>query len=1402
MSEPARSVSLDPQSSGRVDLQLFLPSPLVERWHAEGRGADADTQRAVLMSLSRLLGALTTYLPRHLLRELLRRPAPGRAHGEFLSSTVLFADISGFTAMSERLSALGREGAETLTTVVNDFFTRMSDIAAQYDGDLVIFGGDAMLLLFDGVDYALRACHTAWRMQQAMAERFAEVKTAQGTFQLRMAAGLGSGQVFATALGSAASMHYTVMGPALAAMGHAEALAGGGRIILDQATQALAGAMSVQAEGESGYARLIAEPTATYNRPDPTHTSLPPIRSRSQIDWLAERIAAIVPFLPKGLLPRLLPNPLTLLEGEHRPVTVVFVDFRDADALIDRLAAGGPDAITPRLNAAFDAARAVVARYEGVVNKISAGPAGPHIIALFGAPTSHEDDPERAVRAALEMQAVLREAGLPGVHPVRIGVNTGFVYAANVGSSVRREYTVMGDQVNLAARLMTAAQPGEVLVSASTAGHVEHVFDLDEREPVRVKGKAQPQRNFLARSGGARRRSAARLSAGPGELLGRAGEVALGTERIAAARQGRGQIVTVSGETGAGKSRLAEALAQHAEAEGFELIGGTCVSYGGTIPYSVWLEPLRELLDLTSSGSDAERRAKLQAALAAIGRGDDAPIVGDIVGVPLAGTTWTAGLDAQARQRRLFDAVVELIRHRAARRPLLWLVDDAHWIDPASLDLLNHLARHIEDSAIVLLVAYRPEGQWRGSEGLSNAVEITLPLLGRAATEALIADLLGLDERRLPLAVQTMLERMAAGVLDVAETDAASFERYWGNPLFAQERVRALIEAGVLVRDAAGQWQVTRPIESIEMPDTIHGVILSRIDRLPEPARRVLQVASVIGRTVDLTLLQAVYDVPGESFESLRRHLQALGDLGLSPVEPDSDRARYIFRYVTTQEVAYDSLRYERRRELHRRIGEQIEAQPGLVEDAAGVLTHHYFEGQAWDKTLRYALEAGRRAQQKYANAAAAGAYRRALQAAESLSPPREEEQLAAHEALGDVLLITGEYDEALQHCERARLLAANDSPHLADLCRKTAEVYERRSEYEESFSWLNQGLRYAAPASLEAARIYLMGAGVFHRQGKNDQATEWCEKSLRISRTLTDEAARRTEARAQYLLAEILRKRGDLKQAIEAAEHSLKMYTSIGDLLGMSQAMNTLATAYTYQGDFVAATRHYEDGLNLKTQVGDVAGQAMIRLNLGEVYRIRGELANARQMFEQSLRIYKDLGFTLAVALLRNNLAATAIAEGAWEAAAEHLDASEKLFVEIGSEDFKAELLRHRAELSLGRGRINEALTCAHQAVVAAEASQEKLEIGLARRVLGQVYLAQGDLVGAEREFQASLDGLESVGSRVEAANTRLALAQLRRRQGRSEEARRLVVAAIETYESAGAEPLIARAQTEMRST
>jgi len=414
--------------------------------------------------------------------------------------TLMFADLSGFTAMSERLSQLGREGAEIITDIVNDYFATMLDIVLRHSGDLWKFGGDAIQVAFMGAEGAVNACRAGQTMQQAMG-RFAEIRMPQDTFSLRVTIGLGSGSIFTASLGTPERLEFAVMGPAVVQMARAEDAAQSGDVILDEATRVAAGETVSVEPVSSGLYRLVAV------SPAPPASLPPSFPLPVTLSELVTQLDALSPYLPASLLKRLVASPPALRaveenqvisEGEHRLATVMFANFYGIDEIIQALGPQRSDELTATLNQHFTAMQAIIEKYEGIVNKVGTYAIGYSIMAIWGAPRAHEDDPARAVRAALEMQQAMRpladlqtSAGKFSLKQ-RIGVNTGYVFAGNLGSALRQEYTVMGDEVNLTSRLMSVAGEGQVLISHSTAQHVKGLFELRERETVRVKGKQAP----------------------------------------------------------------------------------------------------------------------------------------------------------------------------------------------------------------------------------------------------------------------------------------------------------------------------------------------------------------------------------------------------------------------------------------------------------------------------------------------------------------------------------------------------------------------------------------------------------------------------------------------------------------------------------------------------------------------------------------------------------------------------------------------------------------------------------------------------------------------------------------------------------------------------------------------
>ena len=482
-----------------------------------------------LTFLAQLFETTTSHLPASLVEWVSENPTPGHPNGRFVTGTLLFADISGFTAMSEKLSHIGREGAEEVTAIVNRYFDAMLDILKLYNGQLIRFGGDALLGLFEekvvdldqfapfGLDQnpfsvpaqpnsSTRAVMAGMKMQAAM-DQFAHTATSLGPFPLRMSVGIHHGRFFAAQLGDAQNMEYALFGADVNETATIESAAQAGQLVLDRDTYDLVDpllmctAVSVPENRhylivESGYLPDISEPQIPFE----SHYPLAP--EMASVWRMVTLLDAFVPYLPAGLLPRLVTDRrATDLQGEHRLVATLFANIDGLSALVDRLGPGQERLIVQALNPYFLEMSTAVAQFGGVINKIDLYDQGEKLLVTFGAPIAHEDDAERAARAALSMMAAMphlcdtlpEQTGLASLSLTqRIGISFGYVFAGFVGSSWRQEYTVMGDQVNLAARLMAQASDSRIIVSANVKRRIQHLGQFQQHGKVMLKGKAQP----------------------------------------------------------------------------------------------------------------------------------------------------------------------------------------------------------------------------------------------------------------------------------------------------------------------------------------------------------------------------------------------------------------------------------------------------------------------------------------------------------------------------------------------------------------------------------------------------------------------------------------------------------------------------------------------------------------------------------------------------------------------------------------------------------------------------------------------------------------------------------------------------------------------------------------------
>ena len=1183
-----------------VDLQprlvRFLPQALQRRLQLDADPLP-DPELAPLIdaasALRSLYHSLTTYVPRCLVERVEERPAPGHpqstghcvwaapAGGTFLEGTVLFADISGFTLLSEKLGQQGPAGTEELTAIVNRYFGEMLDILARSGGDLLKFAGDAVLAYFPAfargseteADWAIRA---GLRMQRAMVP-FQAVETSQGTFPLRMKVGLASGRFLAAQVGTAERMEFVVTGPAIQSVMAAEDVAESGQVIIAPTTRQRAGSETRDVPHRDGFFAVDAdrpfelgdfEIRAGGRR---RGAFLPARRVPALLRQIGEeldRLEALAPYLAPELVDKLVAGgKRRRVESEYRTTTVLFGNFTGPEdyfaALADR--EDGAQVLASVLDHYFTPVQQIIASHGGIISRIDPYSQGSKLLALFGAPVAHEDDPQRAVAAALAIRerlpaidaaarSTLARHGIPvpadaPVFGQRAGITLGLTFAGEAGSRNRREYTVMGDEVNLAARLMAASQPGQILLSRRVQERAGPRFLLRALDPIRVKGKSQPIPIFEARG---RRRITPVDVVSQVPLCGRHEEMKVAQEALDDVIAGRGRVLILEGRAGVGKTRLAREIAAQATARGGLALWGTAVRYGDAPPYAPWREILADLLQITPG----TRIVELENRLRALGLRDDTVrlALADVLGInPLAAdaffasVAWaeaeavpergifhrvedqllcaysvtTAGtstalnlwvlaseraqedgearlgtLDAQVsvlREQRTRIGLTTLLERCAAQAPLLLVFEDAHWMDDASWALLEDLIPRLVAGPVLTLVLTRSgPSAVGGQRSLAKGVEFQLLQLSNlepAATAALAQALLGVTD-------------LPASVADLV------YARSQGNPLFVEELVHALREQGCLAVDpASGQLAVQRDLHTVAVPTTVSGVILSRIDRLPAGEQRVLKSAAVIGREFLYDVLRHLppQTMPSDVLDGCLASL--VRDHFIVELDADPHQT-FAFLHGLTQEVAYESLPLAERRPLHRAIGEQLETlfADELIEHCEE-LAAHFCHGEVPDKAAIYLLMAGDKARDQGAYDEAGHYYRAALDVGDK-DPHRAAH---AHEGRGDVLMFQAEYEPAVAAYGQALKLQPADDVLVARVQGKRgllSPLAGRADGDAHKALWVADleagiaGFQAQGTGPVDAERcVSLMGCRAWHawQSGDAETASHWCDKALAL---------------------------------------------------------------------------------------------------------------------------------------------------------------------------------------------------------------------------------------------------------------------------------------------------------------
>jgi class 3 adenylate cyclase/tetratricopeptide (TPR) repeat protein len=1080
--------------------------------------------------------------------------------------TALFADLSGFTRLTARLvDELGPDrGAEALGTRLELIYTALVHEVHRYRGAVIGFSGDAITCWFDGDD-GLRAVTAAHEMQRAIATVGAVTLPRGETLQVALKVAVVRGPARRFLVGDPDIQAIDVLaGSTLDRLAQLERLATPGDVLVDEGLAALDGlSVAAREADDDAVAYLVGglaapAPEAPWPRvevgEDAASWVLPAVRQRLE--------AGAEAFL-----------------AGFRPAAALFLSFGGIDF-------DGDDEAGRSLDTFIRRVQRVVQDLDGALIQLTIGDKGCYLFSAFGAPVATGEESDQALSAALE----LISAAAPPVRDVRIGVAHGQMYAGAYGSHARRTFGVLGPKTNLAARLMTTATVGQILCDQAVARHASARFAFTPLPPVRLKGITEPVPVFEPTL---QTQTPAQTAGERAVLVGREDELVALRARARAALQGATTVTLVEGDAGVGKSALLRALEADVGALGMRLLQGAASSGGRGRPYLAWRRVLDQLLELPAGSDEGTRAAAAMRTTQRLARGwtDRLAVLNDALDLGVPESDLTRDMDPDLRRDNLRQLVVALVSGAAHERPLVLTLDEGQSLDSMSWELAAELARSLVRNEVpaAVVIALRP--LYGGPVGQSQ-VQTLLELPGSERFE------LGpLDEGA--------VVGLTAGVLGVAPPDVPEelarlvAERAGGNPLFVEALVRSLVDAGLLSVTGSGAARVVRyTVDAATrrdvVPDSLHALVLARVDRLLPAAQLTIKAATVVGQEVDFDPLRAAVSDVGESAAAaLPEHLAALLARRLLELD-DESAARYRFQSEITHAAVYASLLFAQRRRLHRVLADWYQRHLDEGDERDAFFAHHGIHAlheddapETVEATLAVVERTGKRLARLGAHVEAATLYRVAIAALPD-RPEWRRQRIGLLLALGASQESVGDYTAATASFEEAHARAfREDDPE-----REAAAL---------------SGLCMVALRTGDAEGAAVLGAQALERA--------------------TVSAAPAQVARANSNLGIAAFYKGDLEEADRHFSAALQHYRAVGDQDGQASAINSLGVAAMYREQFDRADQLLHEGLALAEASQDALNTGRFLSNLGILAQDRGDLDLAIERYQQALDLLRALG-------------------------------------------------------------------------------------------------------------------------------------------------------------------------------